>query len=53
MCVCLFINSFDMFNAGYLSLSWRLFTIDNPEFEKYIPDIYPTELQLNKANVNT
>ena len=24
--------------------------IDNPEFEKHIPDIYPTELQLNKAN---
>ena len=27
-----------------------IFTIDNPEFEKYIPDIYPAELQLNKAN---
>ena len=27
-----------------------IFTIDNPEFEKHIPDIYPTELQLNKAN---
>ena len=26
-----------------------IFTIDNPEFEKHIPDIYPTELQLNKA----
>ena len=21
-----------------------IFTIDNPEFEKYIPDIYPAEL---------
>ena len=27
-------------------------TIDNPEFEKYIPDIYPAELQLNKANTS-
>ena len=26
-----------------------IFTIDNPEFEKHIPDIYQTELQLNKA----
>ena len=24
--------------------------IDNPELEKYIPDIYPAKLQLNKAN---
>ena len=29
-----------------------IFTIDNPECEKYIPDIYPTELQLNKANTS-
>ena len=38
-----------MFNdtSGYLD---DIFTIDNPEFEKHIPDIYPTELQLNKAN---
>ena len=28
-----------------------IFTIDNPEFEKHIPDIYPTELQLNKASI--
>ena len=27
-----------------------IFTIDNPHFEKYIKDIYPSELQLNKAN---
>ena len=27
-----------------------IFTIDNPEFEKYITDIYPAELQLNKAS---
>ena len=24
-----------------------IFTNDNPEFEKHIPDIYPAELQLN------
>ena len=29
-----------------------ILTIDNPEFEKRIPDIYPTELQLNKANTS-
>ena len=29
-----------------------IFTIDNPEFEKHIPDIYKTELQLNKANTS-
>ena len=38
----------DMFNdtSRYLA---DIFTIDNPDFEKHIPDIYPTELQLNKA----
>ena len=38
----------DMFNdtSRYLD---DIFTLDNPEFEKYIPDRYPTELQLNKA----
>ena len=37
----------DMFNdtSRYLD---DIFTIDNPEFEKHIPDIYPTELQVNK-----
>ena len=29
-----------------------MFTIDNSGFEKYIPDIYPAELQLNKANTS-
>ena len=29
-----------------------IFTCDNPEFDKHIPDIYPTELQLNKANTS-
>ena len=39
----------DMFNdtSRYLD---DIFTIDNPEFEKYIPGIYPGERQLNKAN---
>ena len=27
-----------------------ILTIDNPEFEQHICDIYPAELQLNKAN---
>ena len=29
-----------------------IFTINNSEFEKHIPDIYSTELQLNKANIS-
>ena len=39
----------DMFNdtSRYLD---DIFTINIPKFEKHIPDIYPTELQLNKAN---
>ena len=38
----------DMFNdtSRYLD---DIFAIDNPEFEKHIPDVYPTELQLNKV----
>ena len=41
----------DMFHdtSRYLD---DIFTIDNPEFEKYIPDIYPAELQLNKENTS-
>ena len=41
----------DMFNdtSRYLDV---ILTIDNPEFEKHIPDIYPAELQLNKANTS-
>ena len=44
-------NNIDMFNdtSRYLDDS---FTIDNPEFEKHISDIYPAELQLNKANTS-
>ena len=29
-----------------------IFTIDNPTFAEHIPDIYPRELQLNKANTS-
>ena len=29
-----------------------IFTIDNPEFAEHIPDIYPREIQLNKANTS-
>ena len=41
----------DMFNdtSRYID---DIFTIDNPEFEKHTPDIYPAELQLNKANTS-
>ena len=41
----------DLFNdtSRYLH---DMFPIDNPEFKKHIPDIYPTELQLNKANTS-
>ena len=41
----------DMFNytSRYLD---DIFTIDNLEFEKYISDKYPAELQLNKANTS-
>ena len=41
----------DMFNdtSRYLD---DIFTIDNPEFEKHIPDIYPRVLQLSKANTS-
>ena len=41
----------DMFNDTSRCLD-EIFTIDNPEFEKHTPDIYPTELQLNKANTS-
>ena len=43
----------DMFNDTSLYLDY-IFTIDNPEIEKHIPDIYPTELvlRLNKANTS-
>ena len=42
---------FDKFNdtSRYLD---DIFTIDNPAFAEHIPDIYPRELQLNKANTS-
>ena len=41
----------DMFNdtSRYLD---DIFTIDYPEFERHISNIYPPELQLNKANTS-
>ena len=41
----------DIFNDTALYLD-NIFTIYNPEFEKHTSDIYPTELQLNKANTS-
>ena len=41
----------DMFNDTSRCLD-AIFTIDNPEFEKHISHIYPTELKLNKANTS-
>ena len=42
----------DMFNdtSQYLD---DIFTINNPEFEKHISNIYPAELQLNKSTSDT
>ena len=44
-------NAIDMFKdtSRYLD---DIFTINKPEFEKHIPDIYPMELQLNKADTS-
>ena len=41
----------DIFNytSRYLD---DIFKIDNPSLEKHIPDIYSTELQLNKGNTS-
>ena len=48
------INSEDSYGHTLLHDTSRylndIFTIDTPEFEKHIPDIYETELQLNKAS---
>ena len=47
-------NRFDLidkFNDTSLYLD-DIFTIDNTEFAEHIPDIYPRELQLNKANAS-
>ena len=45
-------NLIDMFNAASSYLD-DIFTIDNPEFKKHIPDFYPEELQLNKQILQT
>ena len=39
----------DMFKDTFQYIDY-VFTINNHEFEKHIPGIYQTELQLNKAN---
>ena len=41
----------DVFNdtSRYLD---DIFAIDKPEFDKHIPDVYPTKLQVNKANTS-
>ena len=41
----------DMYNDNPQYLG-DIFIIDYPIFEKHIPNIYPTELQLNKANTS-
>ena len=41
----------DSFNDTYGYLN-DVFTIDNPAFTEHIPDIYPRELKLNKANTS-
>ena len=46
-------NSLWIFRPSYTSRYLDdIFTIDNPELEKHIPDIYPAEFQLNKANTS-
>ena len=45
------IDLIDKFNDTSLYLD-DIFTIDNPAFPEHIPDIYPKELQLNKANTS-
>ena len=37
------------FTSRYLD---DIFAIDNPELEKHIPDVYPTELQFKKSNTS-
>ena len=41
----------DQFNGTSRNLD-DILTIDNPEFAEHIPDIYPREFQLNKANTS-
>ena len=41
----------DKFNDTFRYLD-DIFTVDNPEIAEHIPDIYPRELQWNKANTS-
>ena len=41
------IDIIEAFNSRYLD---DLLNVDNPYFEQMVGQIYPTELQLNKAN---
>ena len=41
----------DMFNDTYRYLD-DIITIDNSDYQKHISDIYPAELQLNRANTS-
>ena len=43
-------NIIEAFNSTSRYLDCDLFNIDNPYFEQTVGQIYPTELQLNKAN---
>ena len=45
------IDLIDKFNDTFRYLD-DIFTIDNPAFAGHFPDIYPRELQLNKANTS-
>ena len=47
--LCLTFINLNVMTSRYLD---DIFTIDNPEFEKYIPDMYPAELPLNTANTS-
>ena len=42
-------DNFEQFNSTLRYLD-DLLNIDNPYFEQMVSQIYPTELQLNKAN---
>ena len=41
-----------LFNSRSMTRINVWLVLNNPEFEKHIPNIYPTELQLNKANTS-
>ena len=49
-------DSIDILSLNFMKLyNWYLdniFTINNPEFEKHFPDIYPAEFRMNKATIS-